>query len=55
MIDYNAKIADLQRTIKIRADSRKSTAFHLGRLSQVRTLQIKQEMRDEKKRAKLAR
>lgn len=53
-MDYEAKIADIKGALKIKADNRQSTSVLLDRLSKVRTLQIKKEMRDEKKAAKLA-
>lgn len=53
-MDYDAKIKDLKGAIKIKVDNRQSTAILINRLSQVRTLQIKKEMRDERKRAKEA-
>jgi len=51
-MDYDAKIADLKAAIMIKVCNRQSTAVLLNRLSKVRTLQIKAEMRDQKKRAK---
>lgn len=51
-MDYEAEITRLKGSIKIRADNRKSTAVLLDRLSEVQTLRIKKEMRDEKKRAR---
>lgn len=53
-MDYDAKIADIKGAIKIKVDNRQSTAVLINRLSQVRTLQIKKEMRDERKREKFA-
>jgi len=54
MINYDAKIADIKGAIKIKVDNRQSTAVLINRLSQVRTLQIKKEMRDERKAMKAA-
>lgn len=54
MINYDAKIADLKGAIKIKVDNRQSTAVLINRLSQVRTLQIKKEMRDAKKQERAA-
>lgn len=53
-MDFDAKIADLKGAIKIKVDNRQSTSVLINRLSQVRTLQIKKEMRDERKREKSA-
>lgn len=49
-MDYNARIADLKGAIKIRMDNKQSSSALLDRLSKIRTLQIKAEMREEKKR-----
>lgn len=51
-MDYEAKISDLKGAIKIKVDNRQSTAVLINRLSQVRTLQIEKEMRDERKAIK---
>lgn len=51
-MDYAAKIEDLQGAIRIKTSARQSTAVLVNKLSKVRTLQIKQEMRAEKKKAK---
>lgn len=54
MIDYDVRITDIKGAIKIKVDNRQSTAVLINRLSQVRTMQIKKEMRDERKREKSA-
>lgn len=46
-MDYEAKIADLKGAIKIRADNRQSTSVLLDRMSKVRTMQIKKEIRED--------
>jgi len=55
MVDYEAQIADIQGAIKIKTSARQSTAVLLNKLSKVRTLQIKAEMRDQRKREREAR
>lgn len=50
MTDYEAKIADIKGAIKIKVNNRQSTAILVNRLSQVRTMQIKKEMADDRKR-----
>jgi len=51
-MDYEARIADIQGAIRIKTSARQSTAVLVNKLAKVRTLQIKAEMRDERKRLK---
>ena len=51
-MDYEARIADIQGAIRIKTSARQSTAVLVNKLARVRTLQIKAEMRDERKRLK---
>jgi hypothetical protein len=51
-MDYEAKIADIKGAILIKVDNRQSTAILVNKLSKVRTMQIKAEMKEERKREK---
>ncbi len=51
-MDYEAKIADLKGARRIKQSARQSTAVIDSKMAKFRTLQIKKEMRDEKKAAK---
>lgn len=53
-MDYAAKIADIKSAIKLKTSARQSTAVLLNKLSKVRTLQIKAEMRNENKQLKVS-
>ena len=52
VMDYEAKIEDIKAAIRIKTSARQSTAVLLDKLSKVRTMQIKAEMRAERKAAK---
>lgn len=49
-MDYAAKIEDLKGAIKIKMDNRQSTAVLVDKLAKVRTLQIKAEIKEDRKR-----
>lgn len=53
-MDYEAKIADMKGAIKIKTSAHQSTSVLLDRLAKIRTLQIKAEMRNEKKQLKVS-
>lgn len=52
IVDYPAKIADCQGAISIKRRNHQNTEVLMNKLSNYKTLQLKQEMRLEKQDAK---